>query len=90
MQYFLTCTKQYLVLKTNFRYFWEWLFYTGFTEYNFEAGMIRSFLAVPRIGLQYVVVAFSGRARLRYWGPYKSSFDDIDFFSPGVKWLIEF
>ena len=27
----LTCIKRLLVLKTNFCFFWEWLFYTGFT-----------------------------------------------------------
>ena len=31
----LTCIKQKLVLKTNFRSFWEWPFYTGFNVFTF-------------------------------------------------------
>ena len=29
-----TCIKRYLVLKTNFWSFLEWLFYTGFTVFE--------------------------------------------------------
>ena len=69
LQYFWPTLSNDFLLKTNFRSFLEWSFYSGFTVYTFEAAMICPFLAVPRIGLQcHLVVAFSGLARLRFYG----------------------